>query len=126
MREDRDVDRELVQVSAVGMAALLDARQGHTQIGSESVYVNQLVILERFRQEGKWGTQHHSDLGWSIILLEEVCEYLTEVWAVTLGGGKALVDLDDETRRGLLLISDVAQFEGVAREWCESALGGGS
>jgi len=121
------IEDELVQVVAVGMATLLDSYQGHTRITSDSLVIEDLVRRERFRQEEKWGEQHHSDLGWSIILLEEVCEYLSEVWSERID---ALADgyelADDETRRGLRLISDVAVFEGAAREWCESVLGGGS
>jgi len=120
-------ERELVQVTAVGMAVLLDSMQGSTRITSHSFVIEDLVRRERFRQEDKWGAQHHSDLGWSIILLEEVCEYLYEVWTETLDSLPDGYELaDDATRRGLRLISDVAAFEGAAREWCESTLGGGS
>ena len=69
---------ELIQVAAVAIAMIQDLEQGTTQIEIEDTDVMDSVIAdvahERFRQENKWGPQHHSKERWFAILGEEVGE----------------------------------------------------
>jgi len=70
---------ELVQVAAVVFAMLQDDMCGTTSLDNKddatipsSIFNG--VINERYRQEEKWGPQHHSKEKWLTILTEEVGE----------------------------------------------------
>lgn len=69
-----------------------------------------MVLLERGRQNDKWGTQDHSNGLWLTILSEEIGEVSTEM--LSMINGKAL---DHEN-----LKKEVVQICAVALAWVES------
>lgn len=86
---------ELIQVAAVAVAIVQDLDYGTTYLSGDLVtdrlktrvgYIVNEVVDERFRQEDKWGPQHHSPEEWLAILAEEV----GEAGATTLDGRSPL------------------------------------
>jgi hypothetical protein len=80
-------EKELIQVAAVAVAAVMCARYGSTKIAQDKpgkspsnlMRVLHEVFLERRRQEAKWGEQKHGPAGWAAILGEEVGEVIDGV-----------------------------------------------
>ena len=67
---------ELIQVAAVAVAMIQDLDEGSTKLHDDRVSQSVLdeVHKERWKQEQKWGPQHHSKERWFAILGEEVGE----------------------------------------------------
>lgn len=108
---------ETIQVAAVAAAMIQDFLHGSTQ-GVPSEYVDkswfdysdetefilaETVAEERYRQEEKWGAQHHHPAVWLTILMEEVAELAAEIeidvldmklWAFVM----RIASLEDEAR----------------------------
>ena len=98
-----DLRAELIQVAAVAVAMIQDLDQGDTAMSMVAIATHRQVMFEvtreRFRQEAKWGPQHHPIEWWVAILGEEVgeaCEDAREVefepgdepiaWALVIDG----------------------------------------
>lgn len=88
---ERHLRAELIQVAAVAVAAIHDLDHGGT--GNTVPWCSATniddgvaaeVLLERERQEKKWGNQHHSPELWLSILMEEVGEAAQEVLRMLL------------------------------------------
>lgn len=60
------------------------------------------IILERFKQDHKWGVQDHSPAVYTSILMEEVGEVAKAVLEETFGGG------EQEIREELIQVAAVA------------------
>ncbi|MFQ5516392.1 MAG: hypothetical protein ACE5E8_02360 [Acidimicrobiia bacterium] len=72
-RSPSDLQTELIQVAAVARAFLEDVLWGITDAERGGV-IDALINSERYRQEAKWGQQHHSPMEWIGILGEEYGE----------------------------------------------------
>jgi hypothetical protein len=74
---------ELIQVAAVAVAIVQDLDHGTTDPRHEGRFpvlrTLEEVNTERYRQEMKWGPQHHTPEEWLAILTEEVGEAAAEV-----------------------------------------------
>lgn len=73
---------EMIQVAAVAVAIVEDLLNGQANAkswdgGPWRHQVDQVLAMvreERFRQDEKWGPQHHDPENWMLILMEEVGE----------------------------------------------------
>ena len=75
MSELSDVREELIQVAAVAVAIIQDIDTGSAKVGlGDYDEVMHQVVMERQRQNVKWGAQHHSIPEWLMILGEEYGE----------------------------------------------------
>ena len=71
----RDFRLEIIQVAAVAVAILQDMEDGRADIEKPSrERVIDWIVVERSRQDEKWGAQHHDILEWMVILTEELGE----------------------------------------------------
>ncbi len=77
---------ELIQVAAVAVAIVEDLDYGEAHAATptgwgdtqgEAILVD--VLDERWRQDNKWGPQHHTELEWLAILAEEFGEAALEI-----------------------------------------------
>ena len=66
----------------------------------------EMLAVERERQEQKWGLQYHDDGLWMLILIEEV----GEVGKAALEDGK--------------LVDELVQVAAVAQAWAEQLMNG--
>jgi len=74
-----DLEAELIQVAAVAHAMVCVLRNGDTSIHEHSWgEVSHEIVLERLRQEEKWGEQSHAPIEWWGILSEELLEAALE------------------------------------------------
>jgi hypothetical protein len=74
---------ELIQVAAVAVAIVTDLEYGSTNpYPTNDIPLIKAVAAvreERYRQEEKWGPQHHTPAEWLAILAEEIGEAGREV-----------------------------------------------
>ena len=74
-----------------------------------------MIKMERARQNKKWGVQHHSNMEWLSILVEEVGEV-----------GKALCEYHLQSKPGVTsqtIIDELVQVAAVAVAWIEDRFG---
>ena len=84
------------------------------QIPGDSPLVD--VVVERTRQEAKWGEQNHDDLAWLAILMEEVGEAAECVCKNSVGP----ITIEKPELHPATLESEVIQVAAVAVAWVEA------
>ncbi len=68
----------------------------------------QEIILERKRQDAKWGEQNHSPHVWLTILTEEVGEFAQATLAANFGTARLQPTALEDMRREVIHIAAVA------------------
>ncbi len=105
---------ELIQVAAVAVAIVQDLDTGSAKVGLGDLdEVMNDVRVERKRQNARFGAQHHTDFGWSGILIEEIGEWAAEVL-------ERATDITAEEFPIYKMLMKLTDMEQPARDWLEA------